>query len=272
MHIYIDSLAYTNRLRHLPPSQKLAMAIAVLVIAFISHPPTQLGIILWMAVWTVGYGRIPAKIYLKMMAGPWFFLLMSLPALAVNITSVPADLLPPDQWVGTVVGDGYVYISYSGIDMALSIAARSLAAVSCLFFALLTVPFAEILQVLRQIGCPGLLTELLLLMYRLIFVLLQTAADLWFAQESRNGRRSFAIAWGSIGLLISQLFINTFQRYRQLSLTLASRGFNGEFRVWHPQNHRFSIRYAIEAFIGCVALLVWEFFTRPFPHCLFFCP
>ncbi len=272
MHIYIDSLAYTNRLRHLPPSQKLAVAIAVLAIAFISHPPTQLGIILWMAVWTVGYARIPPAIYLKLMAGTWFFLLVSLPALAVNITSVPADLLPPDQWVGTAVGSGYIYISRTGMDTALSIAARSLAALSCLFFALLTVPFAEILQVLRRIGCPGLLTELLLLMYRLIFVLLQTAADLRFAQESRNGSRSFLIAWGSIGLLITQLFINTFQRYRQLSLALASRGFNGEFLVWHPQNHRFSSRYALEAVIGCVALLVWEFFTRPFAHCLFLCP
>ncbi len=261
MHIYIDTLAYTNRLRDLPPIQKLAFAIAVLFIAFFSHPPTQLAILFWMAVWTVGYARIPAGIYLKMMAGAGIFLLMSLPALVVNITPASQHLLHSDSWADVALGSWFLSISRAGTYTALGIAARSLAAVSCLFFALLTVPFSEILQVLRRMGCPALLTELLLLMYRFIFVLLQTAAELWIARESRNGHRSWKIAWGSLGRLISQLFLTTFERYRQLSLTLASRGFTGEFRVWHSRRHRLSRRYALEAFLGCLALLGLEFLS-----------
>jgi cobalt/nickel transport system permease protein len=263
MHIYIETLAHTNRLRDLPPAHKLGLAFAVLFIAFISHAPVQLAIIFWMAVWTVGYAGIPAGIYLKMMAGAGVFLLVSLPALAVNIISgSQMHLLQGDEWVGAVLGGWYFYISRTGTHTALGIAARSGACVSCLFFALLTVPFSEILQVLRQMGCPALLTELLLLMYRFIFVLLRTAAELWVARESRNGNRSWRIAWGSLGLLISQLFITTFERYRQVSLTLASRGFTGEFRVWHRRRHyRLSRRYALEAFLGCLVLLSWEFLT-----------
>ncbi|WP_240491804.1 CbiQ family ECF transporter T component, partial [Acinetobacter baumannii] len=49
---------------------------------------------------------------------------------------------------------------------------RSLASVSCLYFILLTVPFTELLAVLRRMKMPVLLTDLLLVMYRFVFVFL----------------------------------------------------------------------------------------------------
>lgn len=259
MHIYIDTLAYTNRLRDLHPIQKLALAIAVLFIAFLSHPPTHIAILFWMAIWNVAYARIPAEIYLKMIVVTGVFLLISLPALVVNFTSAAVYPLQADSLAGVALGSWYFYISRTGISTALEITLRSLSAVSCLFFALFTVPFSEILQLLRKIGCPVLLTELLLLMYRFIFVFLQTATQLWIASESRNGNRSWKVAWSSLGMLVPQLFFNTFKRYRQLSLTFASRGFTGEFRVWHSRRYQFSLRYALEAFLGCFALLGLEF-------------
>lgn len=262
MHtFYIDTLAYTNRLRDLHPIQKLAFASAILFIALLSHPPTQIAILFWMTIWNLAYARIPAGIYLKMIAVTAVFLLISLLALVVNLTSAAVYSLQADSLTGVALGSWYIYISRAGISTALEIAMRALSAVSCLFFAVFTVPFSEILQLLRKLGCPLLLTELLLLMYRFIFVFLQTATQLWIARESRNGNRSWKIAWGSLGMLVTQLFFNTFKRYRQLSLTLASRGFTGEFRVWHSRRYQLSLRYALEAFLGCFALLGLEFLT-----------
>ncbi len=263
MNIQIDTLAYTNRLRQLPPEQKLIFALTVELIALIAHVPTQLLIVLWMGVWTVGYAGIPARVYLRLIALACVFLFMSLPALVINIVSTAQmDLVRADQWFGLSLGSWDFYISRSGSEQALAIVVRSLACVSCLFFVLCTVPFIELLQTMRRLGVPVLLTELLLLMYRFVFILLKTAYELKLAQQARGGDRTWGRAIRSFSLLVGQLFKRTLERYHQFSLGVAARGFTGEFQVWSGYPARFSKRYALEALIGCACLLGLEGWTR----------
>lgn len=263
MTIQIDSLAHSNRLRKLPPQQQLLFALGVLSIALISHVPTQLLIVLWMGVWTIVYARIPARVYLRLIALASLFLLMSLPALLINsVSTSQIDIVNADQWGGMNLGAWYFYISRRGSTQALEVFCRSLACVSSLFFLLCTVPFTKLLQTLRQIGIPVILTELLLLMYRFVFILLQTAGELKLAQQARGGYRSWGVAMRSSSLLVGQLFKRTLQRYHQFSLSVATRGFTGEFQVWSKPHYRYSKRYALEAVIGCTGLLGLEWWTR----------
>jgi cobalt/nickel transport system permease protein len=263
MSLQIDTLAYTNRLRRLPPEHKLIFAFTTLTISLISHPLVQILIALWMGVWTVVYARIPAGVYFRLLLFTIVFCLTSLPALMVNgvvITDFPSVKL--DSWYGIDIGHFYIYISYSGSIQALGILTRALASVSCLYFLMLTVPFTEILQTLRYFRFPVLLTDLLLLMYRFIFILLNTASELWTAQNSRGGYRTLAIGMKSLALLIGQLLQKTLQKYSQFSLGLATRGFVGEFRVWHPRRYRPQARYIIEAICGCIGLIGLEFWQN----------
>ena len=259
MSLQLDTLAYTNRLRRLPPEHKLIFAIATLVISLCTHPPVQILLTLWMGIWTVVYARIPAGIYLRILTLASFFWLTSLPALIFNGVSL-GDFakVQPDSWHGLTFGSYYIYISRSGIHQALVILTRAIASVSCLYFLMLTVPFTEILHTLRRLKFPELLTELLLLMYRFIFVLLNTASELLIAQKSRGGYRNWRTSMKSLALLIGQLLKRTLQKYSQFSLGLEARGFAGEFRVWSPRRYRPSRRYMLEAICGCVVLIGLE--------------
>src|SRR6476469_7328528 len=181
MNHQIDSLAYTNRLRGLPPSHKLSFAIALLILSLVSGAIVQLSIGLWLAVWIVVYAGIPGKLYLRLLSLPLMFLLTSLPALAMG--AVAGDRIPAIQWDiwqgwGISIGTFYLYVSRTGIYQVSLLFARAFASTSCMYFILLTVPFTEILQILRQLRCPELVTELLLLMYRFIFSLLAIADEL----------------------------------------------------------------------------------------------
>ncbi len=228
MRILIDTLAYTNHLRWLPPEQKLLFATVVLTIAAFAHPLVQVLIAVWMSIWTVIYAGIAAKTYMKLLYVAALFWLTSLPALVLNAIDISQiHLVSTDSLTGLTFGSYYLYISRNGLDQALAILARAIASVSCLYFIMLTIPFTEVLQVLRRIGFPVLLTDLLLLMYRFIFVLLNTSAELWTAQQSRGGYRTFSIGMKSLALLIGQLLKRTLENYRQVSLSLAARGFNG---------------------------------------------
>ena len=263
MSLKLDTLAYTNRLRGLPPEHKLIFAIVTLLISLATHPPVQILIALWMGIWTVVYAKIPAGIYIRILAVASFFWLTSLPALVINGVSV-ADIsqVQSDAWQGFNLGFYYIYISRSGFYQALAIFTRAFASVSCLYFLMLTVPFTEVLQTLRRFKFPTLLIELLLLMYRFIFILWNTATDLSIAQKSRLGYRNFNTSIKSLALLVGQLLKRTLQKYSQFSLGLESRGMSGEFRVYAPRRYRPSKRYILEAVIGCVILIILEWWLN----------
>ncbi|PHJ59934.1 cobalt transporter [Nostoc linckia z18] len=263
MSLQIDTLAYTNRLRRLPPEHKLIFAFTTLAISLASHPLVQILIVIWMSIWTVIYAKIPAGVYFRLLMFTIVFCLTSLPALMVNGVAIP-DLqsVKFDSWYGLTFGHFYIYISHRGTIQAWEILTRALASVSCLYFLMLTVPFTEILRTLRYLRFPILLTDLLLLMYRFIFILLNTANELWTAQNSRGGYRTVAIGMKSLAILIGQLLQRTLQRYSQFSLGLEARGFVSEFRVWHPHRYRPQLRYIIEAIFGCVVLIGLDFWRN----------
>lgn len=261
MNIQIDTLAYTNKLRWLAPEQKLLLAIALLIITAFAHPAVQILIAIWMSIWTVVYAGIPGKIYLKLVYVATLFWLTSLPALVINVIHIShLHLVQNDSISGLSIGNYYVYLSGMGIEQGLRILTRAIASLSCLYFVMLTIPFTELLQTMRRVGLPVLLTDLLLLMYRFIFVLLNAAAELWIAQQARGGYRTFSTSMKSLALLIGQLLKRTIENYRQVSLSLESRGFNGEFKVWHPHRYYHSRRYAIEAIFGCTLLITLEWY------------
>ncbi len=252
----IDTLAYTNRLRHLPPEHKLLLAAVLLCITYFSQVPVQLLITAWMTVWTVLYAGVPTKLYVRLILITIGFWLMSVPALVIGIVSL--NHLPSiqlDSWSGFVWNGYYIYLSQYGIHQAIELAVRAIAATSCIYFVMLTVPFIEIIHILNRVGCPALITELLMLMYRFIFVLFQTANQLWIAQQARGGYRTRQRWICSLGLLVGQLLHLTLDNFRRFSLTLETRGFTGEFRVLHSRQYVSSKRYSLEALFGCAVLL-----------------
>jgi len=257
MHHQIDSLAYTNRLRYLPPEHKLGFAIALFLLGYLAPTFVKLLIAVWLWVWVVVYARIPAQIYGKLLVLPISFLLLSLPALLIGIGAL--NHLPnfaADVLYGVPVGSLYVYLSSQGCVQAGMVLGRAITLTSCMYFILLTVPFVEILRILRQVGCPELLSELLLLMYRFIFVIAETATELLAAQQTRFGYGNWRSQMRSLSLLVGHLLRRTLANYRELSLGLASRGYGSELRVWHTARHRPSWRYAIEAIGGYLFLLI----------------
>jgi cobalt/nickel transport system permease protein len=263
MTLLIDTLAYTNHLRSLPPSQKLLFALTILAIALIAHPITQLLVILWMSVWIVVYARIPLKIYLRLLTLTGVFLGTSLLALIVNFVSIQKlSLVQVDSLGGIGLGNWYGYLSKLGIQQSLTIAPRALSCTSCLLFVLLTIPFSEGLQVLRKWNVPTLLTDLLLLMYRFVFLFLKTATELGLAQRARGGYRDRRRWLHSLGLLVGQLVARSLQRYRQFSLGLTARGFSGELQVYSGRKFTYSRRYARESWLGCVGLIFIELLYR----------
>ena len=261
----IDALAHGNRLRLLPPGHKAAFAAALLLLALLAPAPVQLLISLWLLVWTVGYAGIPATTYLPMLLLPLGFALSSLPAIVINGAGPGAWAgVQADVWQGLSqpVAGWTLYISKQGLSQASVLLTRSLAATSALFFLLLTTPFSELIQVLRQLRLPPLLLELMVYVYGFIFSLWAIVEEIAMAQQARSGYTTWRRSLHSLGLLIGQLLARSMASYRGLAMGLAARGFQGELRVLSCVKHRPSPRHQAEAIGGCALLgalsIAWQ--------------
>jgi cobalt/nickel transport system permease protein len=113
---------------------------------------------------------------------------------------------------------------HNGFAIFLSILIKS---TLCLFTIILlsnTTPFSEILSLSRRIGVPTLLITVLALTYRYLFVLIDEAARLRRARDSRMFViRRFHI-WLSLTSLMGQLFIRSTERSERIYTAMTSRG------------------------------------------------
>jgi cobalt/nickel transport system permease protein len=225
VNIQFDTLAYSNRLRYLPPAQKLWFALVMLLLALVTHYPMQIAIFAWMSIWIVVYAGIPRHIYISMMLGIMTFLLTSLPALFMEYASGISSGVQIDRLWQMNVGGGQIYLSHQGLMRAMEVLIRSLASTSALFFIVLTIPAIDLATTFQKIGCPPILIELSLLIYRFIFLLADTAQQIIMAQVARGGYRTNRLRMSSLNLLVRQLIQRTARRYQQLTLGVKSFDF-----------------------------------------------
>ena len=111
---------------------------------------------------------------------------------------------------------------------------RASAATSCLLLLAVTTPTPDLIQGLRRLGLPAEIAEVALLTWRFLFLLLDAAAAIRGAQESRLGWSNWRRGLHSLGLLIALLLPRAMDSARRLEIGLAARSFDGTLRMLSP--------------------------------------
>jgi len=218
-----DRYAYSNRWRLVHPAVKGLLAGLGLVAALAAATPlVPLLVTAVMAGLTLLGARIPAAAYLRLLLVPAGFLLAGVASLAVSLGG--GDVL----LVTLPVLDLPLGLSHAGLRQAGLVLARAFAAITALYLLALTTPLTEVVGLLRRLGLPCLLLELMVLAYRQIFTLLQIAREMTVAQQSRLGYASAVSSLRSLATLGANLYLRTHQRSCQLCLGLLARGYEDE--------------------------------------------
>jgi cobalt/nickel transport system permease protein len=215
----IDRIAYSNGLTGRSAAEKTALALGMLVAAMALPPwPGGLVVLAVMLIATLGVARIPARTYFKLAWAPLTFLIVGVAPLLVSIG---------------FGGSWLISLSWApgGAELALRVTLRSLAALSCLFFLSMTTPVPQVLRVLRRLRVPPVLTEVSLLIYRDIWVFVDTVRSIRAAQSARLGYRDLRTSYRSLGMLVATLFGQALQRARTMENGLHARNWQGEIKV-----------------------------------------
>lgn len=136
-----------------------------------------------------------------------------------------------------------VTVTDVGLNRFTTILVRSWLSVLVTVTLVVTTRFAEIVRAMRSLGVPLVLTSIMALMYRYLYILVEEARRLMLArdarsaepaaQDARHGRVGRGLGWQAqvTGHMIGTLFLRTYERSERVYCAMLARGFTGEIRV-----------------------------------------
>ncbi len=222
----IDQIAYENRWLHVSPLKKTALYSVLLLSMFAVSPIVAALLSVLIGILTIYLAKIRVLRYLKWYLLPLPFLVVSVGTIVVTIAAKQENLL-----VSLGIGAVFLGIDKTAIDPALHLFFRSLGCLVCTYFYALTVPFQQIIFVMKKCHFPLVLIEITMLMYRFIFILIEEAMLIYHAQEIRFGYHGIKNGYRSFGMLAQMLFVRSMARYKELSSSLEVKCFQGEFPI-----------------------------------------
>lgn len=230
----LDAAAYANRWRPRHPGEKAFLSLGLLLLA-VALPP-------WPGAAVCG----PVALVLLLgPAGvsPW----TAWRAAKVPLGFVLVGALP---LLVTLGGDPWLAWNPAGLVPAAELTARAVASLLCLLLFAATTPLADLLPRLARLGVPPAITEVATLIYRMLFLLLESARAVRDAQAGRLGFRTWSTTYRSVTGQAGSIFVRAFDRARRLEHGLASRGYDGELRV------QVATRAVSRDFVAATALLL----------------
>lgn len=225
--ISIDKLSYISQLRNVNPMEKFIFSILTMLLSiYLNNILISIIVIILMSFITVYKGKIPLNSYLILMLIPLGFLIVGVISIAINIGEYTSHTL----FSFTILNVKFGCTQESIIESA-KVLFRSLSAVSCLYFLSLSTPIIEILSVLKKLKVPKLLVELMSLIYRFIFIILDTVNMIYISQNSRLGYSTLKTSYNSLGKLMGAIFLSSYKRSQDMYTALESRCYDGDINV-----------------------------------------
>ncbi|MBB6443930.1 cobalt ECF transporter T component CbiQ [Bacillus benzoevorans] len=238
--LLIDKYAYINRLNKIHPAEKMVLTFFLLMFSLaVQDIVVSISIFIVMSSLTIFAAKIPFRYYVKLLLLPVFFLVSS--TLTILFSFAQGDIPYSALLWRIEIGNWQIFISESNAEKVISLIFVVLCSISCLYFLILTTPVQAIFQVLRKLKVPALLMELIEITYRFIFVFIESALRIYLAQQSRLGYHSIKQTFHSLASLISAIFAAVFQRARELTVAMDSRGYEGEI-LFLDEYYQYSLK------------------------------
>ena len=261
MMISIDKYAYMSKIKRTNPIKKLFFALFTLgVCLWANSIIVSITIILIMGLTSIFKGGTPVCVFVKLLTVPMSFLIIGVITIAINSSDSKSSFLCSISVLGMYVG-----VTLKGIQNAVHLFFKALGAVSCLYYLSLNTPMLDLLSALSKIKVPKLIVEMMGLIYRFIFVLLETANTMVIAQNSRLGYSNLSSGYRSLGALVSTLFIRAYKRSDQLYTALEARGYDGELNVIEEKSLNSNWIEFISPVAINMVLIVLALYIRTFP-------
>ena len=223
--ILIDKYAYSNELRKYPAKYKLLLALTGLLLSrIIDNYYFDLFTVFYMGALVILVAKLPYKAYLKLLFIPASFLIISIITIVLSINDV--NYLFSVNFLGLAIG-----VTADSLQRGGKLFTTVLASLTSIYFLILTTPMIDLIKLMKKARLPKLFIELMVLVYSSIFIFIEEANNIYFAQTMRFGYMNRKNMLNSTSLLIRNLFVRVFIKQREMNISLECKLYNGEFKI-----------------------------------------
>jgi cobalt ECF transporter T component CbiQ len=222
--LYAEELAKkAGLLQSLDARVKVAGFFALIINVALARNISVIGGIFLLAIILALLSRVPLMLLAKR---AWLAAL-----LFTGLIALPAIFLTPGQTIFQISALKLT-ISAPGLRSALFLIMRAETAVTLSFLLIFCTLWTHILKALAALGVPVVIIVILSITYRYIFLMFQTALNMFEARQSRmigelDGAEKRRVAAASVGVLLGK----TFQLSNEVFLAMQARGFRGDVQI-----------------------------------------
>ncbi|MDK2892438.1 cobalt ECF transporter T component CbiQ [Methanohalophilus sp.] len=247
----LDDYALMSPLRYTNNWLKIGLVLFGILMGVSSgSPAVPFLIALCMGTATVVISKMPLKQYLKILSGPASFVILSVIVIAFFFGG-------GQELFGFNVLSYHLGVNVEGLEMAFLVFSRTLGGMTCLFFLALTTPMVELFAVLKKSKLPDSFIEISMMMYRYIFVFLEVALSIKYAQTVRLGYKDLRTSLNSLAMLASTLFLRSWEQGEKIFISMNARCYDGKMAFYEETRPLRAPETILALFYVVVVVFVW---------------
>ncbi|WP_369811900.1 cobalt ECF transporter T component CbiQ [Clostridium sp. CM028] len=248
----IDFYAYTSKIRHWNATFKVSLSVLILILCIVlENPYVSVVVIIAMAYLTIVKGELPVNEYLSIMAIPIIFILLGTFTIAIDFSKQPMG-----QY-NLYLGFCYVFTSQAKLKEVAFLILKVFAAISALQMMTLSTPSSEIIYVLRKAHVPKLIVELMNLIYRYIFILMDVYTKMKNSAESRQGYCDFKTSCYTFGSIASNMLVISLKKANDYYDAMEARCYDGDLIFLEEDKKVETIQIASAVVFIIFLILIW---------------
>lgn len=222
----LEDIAQKNGLREVNTYLKLTAGLGSILLCLLSTsyiPPLFMAALLSGAILLLA--RVNIKTYAELFILPLWFAIVSVAGIILitggNDVFWQWDLLPYFP----------LSITRESINRGMVVFCRVIGGMSALCFISLTTPMTDIFTAFRQCRVPAVVIELMMIIYRTIFILMDQIIQIYYAQIMRFGYSSYRESIHSFATLCGAAFIASWDAGDDLIRAMDARCYDGKFAL-----------------------------------------
>ena len=210
----VDDAAWASAWRLRSPADKLLVSLGLVLSALLLPVwPGSLLVGLAAVVLALGPARVPARTFGRAVRLPLAFVLVGALTTVVEVG-----------------GDGPGWAPDAAVRAGWLIG-HAVAGSAAVLLLATTTPMSDLLPALHRLRVPAAVVEVASIVYRLVFVLLESLRTIREAQTARMGHSSLRRSYRSTGVLAAAVLTRSWDRARRMQDGLAGRGMETGLRV-----------------------------------------
>jgi cobalt/nickel transport system permease protein len=222
----LEDIAQKNGLREVNTYLKLIAGLGAILLCLLSTsyiPPLFITALLTGAILLLA--RVNVKTYAELFILPLWFAVMSVAGIILitggNEVFWQWDLLPGFS----------LSVTRESVNQGVFVFCRVVGGMSALCFISLTTPVTDIFTAFRQCRVPEVVIDLMMIIYRTIFILMDQATQIYHAQVMRLGYSGYRESIHSFATLSGAAFIASWDAGEDLIRAMDARCYDGKFAL-----------------------------------------